>query len=321
MDEDDIDVEALQAQVDMSMAFTENLVASWMKSSHAKLPSSKKRGNEEKELEEYMRRPPRLGVGAAPSESMSTFGRDTARLKGKLTSASKKRAREEEQLAAKAPSDDEEESRAGAIRKKHKIDPFAGPSKNKNKKGKLTTDTLLKPLQVPARVLPPTSTPARRNGAAVNNPDEPETGAGVQSSPTAASLPADVSTPPSSKKKKKHKKNVGADVTEEAVLAPHAAGHEDEETNAPREGQSERSPKTECIPSPPKREATPPPAKAATHVTNPLPKPNTAKLAIPLLNLAGPPPEPNSPESPQKKRRRKKKKKTVMSTDATGNSD
>ncbi len=57
MDEDGVDVETLQAQIDMSMAFTHNLVSGWMKTSKAKLPSS--RTHDGFELEEYMRRPPR----------------------------------------------------------------------------------------------------------------------------------------------------------------------------------------------------------------------------------------------------------------------
>lgn len=63
-DEDDIDAESLQAQIDMSMAFTQNLVSSWMSSSQGKLPASSSTGNEEKELEEYMRRPPRCDISS-----------------------------------------------------------------------------------------------------------------------------------------------------------------------------------------------------------------------------------------------------------------
>lgn len=57
-EEEDIGLETLQAQVDMSLAFTQNLVSSWLKPTEGKLPSSRAR-NDEKELEEYMRRPPR----------------------------------------------------------------------------------------------------------------------------------------------------------------------------------------------------------------------------------------------------------------------
>jgi len=55
-DEDEIDTEALQAQIDLSMSFAENLVSSWVKTSR-KLPSRSR--DVEAELREYMRRPPR----------------------------------------------------------------------------------------------------------------------------------------------------------------------------------------------------------------------------------------------------------------------
>lgn len=58
-DDDDMDLETFQAQIEMSMAYTQELVSSWMKSSKGRLTSSKSRRDEEKELEEYMRRPPR----------------------------------------------------------------------------------------------------------------------------------------------------------------------------------------------------------------------------------------------------------------------
>lgn len=59
--DDDIDLETLQAQIDMSLAFTQELVASWIKpiagsSSHAQ---SKGSADAEKELEQLLRRPPR----------------------------------------------------------------------------------------------------------------------------------------------------------------------------------------------------------------------------------------------------------------------
>ena len=56
--DEDMDLETAQAQINMSVAFLDDLVSGWMKESKAKLPSQP-RGDEEKELEEYMRRPPR----------------------------------------------------------------------------------------------------------------------------------------------------------------------------------------------------------------------------------------------------------------------
>lgn len=57
IDEDSIDMATLQAQIDISMAFAENLVSSWLKPSR-KLPTRSSR-DMEAELQEYMRRPPR----------------------------------------------------------------------------------------------------------------------------------------------------------------------------------------------------------------------------------------------------------------------
>lgn len=143
MEVDDIDAETLQAQIDMSMSLVQSLVSSWVK-------PSKKIGNghaipTEKYLEELMRRPPRyalhssctlsnlcslglhlrLGVGAPIPES-SVASRDTARLKNHLIGG-KKRTRDESFDDKKIflLSDDEEDSRANAVRKKSKPDPFA----------------------------------------------------------------------------------------------------------------------------------------------------------------------------------------------------
>jgi len=55
--EDDVDTEALQAQIDLSMAFAQSLVDSWMEPH--KLPPTSRRQDLEQELAEYMKRPPR----------------------------------------------------------------------------------------------------------------------------------------------------------------------------------------------------------------------------------------------------------------------
>ncbi|KAJ3778963.1 hypothetical protein FB446DRAFT_840406 [Lentinula raphanica] len=122
-DEEDIDTEALQAQIDLAMSVTNDLVSSWIKPSNK--PKTTYNQTLEAELNEHMRRPPRLGVGASIPESTSVSSRETARLKGSLVGKGKKRAREEERdTAHKSASDDEGESRAGAIRKKPAPNPF-----------------------------------------------------------------------------------------------------------------------------------------------------------------------------------------------------
>lgn len=55
-EEDDIDLETLQAQIDRSVAFTNELVSSWIKPS---LQSSSSRRTTEQEFEQLIRRPPR----------------------------------------------------------------------------------------------------------------------------------------------------------------------------------------------------------------------------------------------------------------------
>ncbi|KIK67934.1 hypothetical protein GYMLUDRAFT_238118 [Collybiopsis luxurians FD-317 M1] len=130
--DDDIDVEALQAQIDLSMSVTNDLVSSWI-NTPLKSKSSSYNQNLEAELKEYMRRPPRLGVGASIPESSSVSSRETARLKGQLVGKGKKRAREEEEASTRPVSDDEGESRARAIRKKPVLNPFSIPALKKKK--------------------------------------------------------------------------------------------------------------------------------------------------------------------------------------------
>lgn len=55
--EDAVDTQALQAQIDLSMSFAQNLVSSWMKPH--KLSTNSQKKDIENELKEYMRRPPR----------------------------------------------------------------------------------------------------------------------------------------------------------------------------------------------------------------------------------------------------------------------
>jgi hypothetical protein len=146
---DETDTETLQAQIDLSLSFAQNLVSSWVKPS-VKLSLSR-RNNIEEELESYIRRPPRcityfflcfsylwsptsgrrLGVGATVPEATSA-SLDPGRLKNRLlNNGGKKRTREGDDNMVEQPIDDEEESRAGAIRKKAKKDPFGGMNGNK----------------------------------------------------------------------------------------------------------------------------------------------------------------------------------------------
>lgn len=130
VDEDKIDTEALQAQIDLSMSFTQTLVSSWLKPQKASTSSRKR--NFEAELRDYMHRPPRLGVGA-PIPDTQAGSREIARLRGQL--AGKKRGRDGDvDHSSPQGSDVEEESRTGAIKHKIREDPFDVVHGKKKKK-------------------------------------------------------------------------------------------------------------------------------------------------------------------------------------------
>lgn len=57
-DEDEIDLEALQAQIDLSLAHTKNLVSSWLQPTLGTHPVSS-RHKEDKEIQDLLRRPSR----------------------------------------------------------------------------------------------------------------------------------------------------------------------------------------------------------------------------------------------------------------------
>jgi len=56
MAEDEIDLESLQAQIDLSMSFAQDLVSTWVST---KSSSTSRNQKLERELQEYIRRPPR----------------------------------------------------------------------------------------------------------------------------------------------------------------------------------------------------------------------------------------------------------------------
>jgi hypothetical protein len=101
--------------------------------------------------------PVRLGVGAAlPDAGMGPARQETARLRGRLVGGKRGRdSGEAETHMVQRPSDDDddvEESRASAIKKKARVDPFAGSTKSK---GKAKQD-FPKASPVTALMIPPT---------------------------------------------------------------------------------------------------------------------------------------------------------------------
>ncbi|KIY74218.1 hypothetical protein CYLTODRAFT_439489 [Cylindrobasidium torrendii FP15055 ss-10] len=125
---EEIDLDTLQANIDLSMAFADNLVSTWFPTT--KGPSSTINKLEQDVLSQ-MKLPSKLGVGASVSETAATSSREANKLKGRLIG--KKRPRDDERppLATRQDpeSSDEEESRAGAIHKKARADPFAKKGK------------------------------------------------------------------------------------------------------------------------------------------------------------------------------------------------
>ncbi|KAI0356467.1 hypothetical protein OH77DRAFT_1423407, partial [Trametes cingulata] len=340
--QDGPDLETLQAQIDMSMAFTHNIVSSWMKSSKAKLPSSSSR-NDDRELEEYMRRPARLGVGASAPEATGVLSRETAKLRNKLTGKGKKREREDEDAAlpgaanakaggAAADSDeDEEDSRARVITKKARVDPFAakGDGKKKKKKGD--------PLAVPAP-----KSEAVRSTAVPAAVDEKEAEDGDVGEDAREEKPPEHNAPlpSSSKKKKKKKHKAGTDQdgppgdAQPGAIAPRdgavAGGNniasskppttlsassktavDSDQQQSPHGADSGVGPHPSSAQSP--RAASHKPAMSPTVSSTIRQDP----FGIPLLNLSGPPPE-TGEQSPKKKRKRKKKKKKSAVQPAVG---
>ncbi|KAJ7240341.1 hypothetical protein B0H12DRAFT_1237366 [Mycena haematopus] len=139
---EDIDNETLQAQIDLSLSYAQNLVSSWVKPS----PKPTKNSSQalEAELKEYMRRPPRLGVGAPIPETAASSSRDTERLKSHLSGKRAKRTRgDDDNELDSTQLSDAEDSRGASIKKKARIDPFEVSHKKKKAK------EALKPALVP----------------------------------------------------------------------------------------------------------------------------------------------------------------------------
>ncbi|ELU45516.1 hypothetical protein AG1IA_00450 [Rhizoctonia solani AG-1 IA] len=128
-DDTDIDVETIQSTVDMSMSLALSLVQTWMPSSLA-APLNQSVVQSRKRLEEYMRRPPRLGVGTPipTAQNAQLTHHETQKLKNRLvgSGAARRKAQEETMLnvaGSKRPGgtnddEDESESRTSAMKKK-----------------------------------------------------------------------------------------------------------------------------------------------------------------------------------------------------------
>jgi len=296
--EDAISLEALQAQIDLSMSFAQNMVSSWVKPSR-KLRSRPNKDTEA-ELAEYMRRPPRLGVGA-PIPETGKLSRETARLRGQLNGKSNKRSREDDDYEKKEKSDDdEEESRSGAIKKKTRVDPFGERSgKKKNKKNEETPK--------PASPDPPDPTEAE--AAEQAEVISMVTILSAETRDSSASPPT-----PNRKKHKKYKNSAAPPLKAESASEgslPISPSSRNLEKGTPGPAVSPKAPGA-ILSSPP---------SLSHYSSRPGPVTPTALLKGPLLNLS--PPGNNSDDSgdakpdtpgngPKKKRKRRKKKKKLV---------
>ncbi|KAJ7639034.1 hypothetical protein FB45DRAFT_904539 [Roridomyces roridus] len=273
--EEEIDNETLQAQIDLSLSFAQNLVSSWVKPSLKPTKSSSR--SFDAELKEYMRRPPRLGVGAAIPEA-AVSSRDTEKLKSHLKKGGK-RVREDEDDTAKQLSDNEAESRGASVKKKARIDPFEA-NKKKKKKG-IEGDV------APAVVTPP--------------PPEPV-------APAEEAKPSeDPSSPTSKRRKKKKHKNKDAPDSAASLPGPSTAPPESPVKSSTVEVPDSPRPSYVISSSPPTS-----PSAQRLKLQSALLKGPILNLTGPPADDEEESGGEGSPEASQKKKRKRKKKKKSM---------
>jgi len=127
--EDDVDAESLQAQVDMTMSFAHNLVTSWIKPCYL----AQLRSNATSILEEELRRPPRLGVGASVP-SMPPLVHEASKLQRRLGKKGANNRDVAESHPQDSPKSDDEEHKGRPAKRKTKVDPFGHEASKKKRK-------------------------------------------------------------------------------------------------------------------------------------------------------------------------------------------
>ncbi|KAF9491349.1 hypothetical protein BDN71DRAFT_1452948 [Pleurotus eryngii] len=311
VDDDSIDAETLQAQIDMSLSFAQDLITSWIKPSNEMAPRLTR--NVEDELKEYMRRPPRLGVGAPIPESAGT-SRDAARLKQQLSSKGGKKRAADDMMDRnkKGDSDDDgEESRAHAIRKKVKISDH-----DSTKKAHMAAPE--------SASRPPPQTPTKQPGsprpiAGVANlgiPDAPSRRQKKKKHGGDARMrsPSPASQHPAScvEGKSDRSQENARDIVDHAMRLPINC----KANLYPAKASSSTDTSPEKLQGPTNSKGTAPITPVSASVLAGKSKGLPSMFRGPLLNLDGPPVGSDDegdgpgPESPSKKRRRRKKKKT-----------
>ncbi|QRV87753.1 hypothetical protein RhiJN_15771 [Ceratobasidium sp. AG-Ba] len=123
--EDDIDPETIQSMADVSFSLALNMVQSWMPPASSSTPLDPSIAESRKKLEEYMRRPPGLGVGAplpssAAQNQQKAMHHETQRFKNRLVGSGAARRRAEDaklngsSTNNKSDEDEEDESESRA---------------------------------------------------------------------------------------------------------------------------------------------------------------------------------------------------------------
>ncbi|KIJ70128.1 hypothetical protein HYDPIDRAFT_23269 [Hydnomerulius pinastri MD-312] len=303
--DDDIDVETLQAQIDMSMSVAHNLVTSWIKPAQiAQLRSNSTDATQI--LEEELRRPPRLGVGA-PIPGAPFAVRDASKLKHRLMKNGGKNSSQGETSSSHTPSkSNDEEQKGRSTKRKAKVDPFTlGGSKKRKTISSLVGNSLSTP-EVGQKG--PRKNAGSEDGAGISKRTKNETS--EEQSKSKSSMKKKLLIEP-----KVRESSEGLPHQPLSFTSPRSVG-------APPHVPSPSSPSRTTL-SLASTSGLPPKSAAGGQQSNnsPTPVPDQAKqLGFLLLNLDGPPDLPNklgnasSPNSSRKKRKRRKKKKAQTST-------
>ncbi|KAG8218659.1 hypothetical protein J3R82DRAFT_4324 [Butyriboletus roseoflavus] len=137
--EDDVDMESLQAQIDMSMSFAQNLVTSWIKPTH--LAQLRPNGvNAAQILEEESRRPPRYPTMLCELWTSNKFCTDWVLLTRPPNSSVGlgKNGTKNGDVVQSPPQDssksDNEEHKGRPVKQKTKVDPFRHEGSKKKKR-------------------------------------------------------------------------------------------------------------------------------------------------------------------------------------------
>ncbi|KAF8842721.1 hypothetical protein BDN67DRAFT_965380 [Paxillus ammoniavirescens] len=296
--EDDIDIETLQAQIDMSMSFAHNLVTSWIKPTQ--MGQLRSNGtNATQILEEELRRPPRLGVGA-PIPAISSEAREASKLKHRLVKSGRNNESLGETKKQVSLNSDDEEHKGRPIKRKTKVDPFTLEGSKKRRK----VNPISVSLSAEASQQRPVECTVPKDEA-VFSKKIPEEHSKHNSSPMEMKQWRDQELPRCPRQ--------GSTSPRPATLPPRVQSPLSPSPTLGSPSSSSRKP------------ALPVPANIATphlHSNNPASRvPDETKVfRFPLLNLDGPPElsdkreNDRDPNNSRKKRRRRKKKKAQTST-------